>query len=166
MDTWEKRQSHISGHFKNGATMAEWKCCDAGSPDAGTRASRKRPTSSEGRPNVFAKLARNLTGLTTRHQQNLPMCNDTEDCGVGNAQEVKQEEAPLLPDLVFDNFTTGIYGEELHFASGSGTESAEEEALAEEVLGSGVPSGDDVWLGLDEGASTEWKGYSDFLDFW
>ncbi|EFQ94015.1 hypothetical protein CFE70_002552 [Pyrenophora teres f. teres 0-1] len=67
LKTWEARETHIARHFKDGSTMADWK--EYTSLSAGADSSKKRPTSSEGRPNALPKVARMHTDLPLRQQQ-------------------------------------------------------------------------------------------------
>ena len=177
ISTWDARQTHISGHFKNGATMSEWKCRDpsssssssspcplssSSSSNAVARASRKRRTSSDGDPNVIAKLARNITGLSIR-QQSLAACADDhhDECNLDSTHQQQphlktEDEASsvLPPDILFTSFTTGVYGEALDFA---GTESAAED---DDMFASYFADAEDFWLGMEGGDE------DGFVDFW
>jgi hypothetical protein len=107
LKTWDIRETHIAGHFKDGLTMADWR--DYTQPNIAIEASKKRPTSSEGRPNVFAKLARTLTSQSTHQQQpNSQFANDFEPIPISTALPVS--ETPLLPDIVFDSFMAEVCG--------------------------------------------------------
>ncbi|KAI4714653.1 hypothetical protein J4E89_000334 [Alternaria sp. Ai002NY15] len=106
LKTWDDRETHIACHFKDGLPMANWKGYTR--PDA--EASKKRPTSSEGRPNVLSKLARTLTFRSSREQHHYEseiQAADAFDTALAftHAPEL---DAPLLPELVFDDFMAGV----------------------------------------------------------
>lgn len=71
---WDKRETHISGHFKAGKTMQDWRFQPTNLPAAlppmldDTPMKPKRRNSAE-HSNMFTKLARRFSGdRTTRHQ--------------------------------------------------------------------------------------------------
>jgi hypothetical protein len=176
MNAWDARQAHIAAHFKNGKTMAEWKLFPLLDGTAPAQANRKRPTSSEGRPNVLSKLARTFTGLTTRQrddgQQHELHGVTASTCAYATEYTQPVAVAPLLPDLVFDDFTTGVYGGGFDFGvAASVTDSSEGEAvlrdLREVSSSAAAVDNDGGWFNLNDLGGVSWKEeYSDFLDFW
>jgi hypothetical protein len=112
LETWDARETHITGHFKDGLTMADWKV--HGKLNGMVEESRKRPTSSEGQPSVFAKLARTFTGKSIRQQQHaqpLGQFSESFESLPIYASEMSVPVAPLLPDLVFDSFMAEVCGD-------------------------------------------------------
>ncbi|KAI4954514.1 hypothetical protein J4E91_002227 [Alternaria rosae] len=107
LKTWDDRETHVASHFKDGLTMADWKGYTR--PDA--EASKKRPTSSEGRPNVLSKLARTLTFRSSREQHHYESQTQGADAFDTAFMSIHapEAEAPLLPELVFDDFMTGAH---------------------------------------------------------
>jgi hypothetical protein len=182
MNAWDARQAHIAAHFKNGKTMAEWKVFPLLDGTAPAQANRKRPTSSEGRPNVLSKLARTFTGLTTRQRDDGQQYGlygaSASTCGYATDECTQPVVAtPLLPDLVFDDFTTGVYGGGFDFgAAASVTDSSEGEGVLRnlrEVSSSSAAAAaaavdnNGGWFNLNDLGGVSWKEeYSDFLDFW
>ncbi|KAI4628774.1 hypothetical protein J4E83_003327 [Alternaria metachromatica] len=86
--------------------MADWK----GYTRQDAEASKKRPTSSEGRPNVLSKLARTLTFRSSREQHHYEseiQAADAFDTALAFAH-APGLDAPLLPELVFDDFMAGV----------------------------------------------------------
>ncbi|KAI4960373.1 hypothetical protein J4E86_001995 [Alternaria arbusti] len=106
LKTWDDRETHIACHFKDGLTMADWK----GTTRQDSEASKKRPTSSEGRPKVLSKLARTLTFRSSREQHHFESQSQAADAfdtalAFTHAPGL---DAPLLPELVFDDFMAGV----------------------------------------------------------
>ncbi|USP78691.1 uncharacterized protein yc1106_05965 [Curvularia clavata] len=164
---WDTRQSHIAAHFKAGLTMADWKTYPPHVKT--TQSSRKRPTSSEGRPNVFSKLARTFTSLTTR-QDDLDGSQSGLAYASGHATEYAQigstPEMPFLPELIFDSFTTGMCGDDVHFSGASVTDLSEEEAVPKDAQEPCSTETEDAWLNLDDLTGLEWNEEClGFLDF-
>jgi len=120
LKTWDDRETHVANHFKDGLTMAHWK--GNAQPNAEIEASKKRPTSSEGRPNVLSKLARTLTFRSSReqhHYESQSQATDAFDIAL-EFTPAPELDAPLLPELVFDDFMAGLgdgrnfdYGDEI-----------------------------------------------------
>ena len=113
--TWNARQVHISGHFKDGLTMEHWRSSEQ--PESSTTSSgKKRRNSAEEHPSAFAKLTRTLTGHSTRQQTQQHLSNHNND--FANAFQPLRSASPsssnppmpLLPDPVFDNLMAEICG--------------------------------------------------------
>ncbi|EUC39615.1 hypothetical protein COCMIDRAFT_111051 [Bipolaris oryzae ATCC 44560] len=167
MTAWDARQTHIAAHFKDGLTMANWKTHPR--PEQTTNTSKKRPISSEGRPNMFSKFARNFTCLNARQEE-----EDMSQSGLVPRFEYTTEYVqskvpvePLLPELTLDNFTTGVYSSEFNFGSASITDSSEE-VTASKDSDISYPVGDkDSWLNYyDLGSLFCEDEYESFLDCW
>jgi hypothetical protein len=152
LETWDVRETHIAGHFKDGLTMADWK----GYVVQVGEKSRKRPMSSEGRPGVFAKLARTFTGRSTRqeHRQEslVQFANAFES--MDTVMDAEMPFAPLLPDLVFDSFMAEVCGDAFDYnCNGSNGVRLEEQ---QDALDAGCNSAfpEDESLGADFDALT------------
>jgi hypothetical protein len=150
LKSWDARETHIAGHFKHSLTMADWDGFVR--PD---EPSKKRPTSSEGRPSVFAKLARTLTGRSMRQQQQQPQPPNynflnTFDPIPTSADAIKST-VPLLPDMLFDSFMADVCGDT------SGTTASELYPASDTRCDPGFPG--EETLGFDFDALT-----ADYLD--
>ncbi|KAJ5023962.1 hypothetical protein J3E72DRAFT_246262 [Bipolaris maydis] len=167
MTAWDARQTHIAAHFKDGLTMADWKSHPQ--PEKTTHTSKKRPMSSEGRPKMFSKLARNFAGLSARQERQDMSQSEFVSTFESTTEYVQPgvPVAPLLPDLTFDNFPTAVYSSEFNFGSASMTDSSEEETASKDS-DTLCPVGDhDLWLNYEDSGSLSCKDeYDNFLDFW
>jgi hypothetical protein len=163
LETWDVRETHIAGHFKNGLTMAEWKGCVK---EDGK--SRKRPTSREGGPGVFAKLARTVPGRSTR-QEGQPESFGQFTDNASESMDADMLGAPLLPDFVFDSFMEEVCGDTLDYnCNGSKGVSIEEQ---HDALDAGCNSAfpEDESLGIDFDALAEAflnEGIADLTGLW
>jgi hypothetical protein len=118
--------------------------------------SRKRPTSRQGGPGVFAKLARTFTGRSTRQQQLSPTLDQFANACDSTSTEMDPEMpvAPLIPDLVFDSFMAEVCGDTFDYnCNGSNGVSLEEQHDALDAGCSSVFSGKES-LGVDLDALT------------
>jgi hypothetical protein len=153
LETWDVRETHIAGHFKDGVTMADWKGYIKSENE---EKSRKRPTSRQGGPGVFAKLARTFTGRSTRQQQLSPTLDQFANACDSTSTEMDPEMpvAPLIPDLVFDSFMAEVCGDTFDYnCNGSNGVSLEEQHDALDAGCSSVFSGKES-LGVDLDALT------------
>lgn len=151
LKTWDDRETHVASHFKDGLTMADWKGYTR--PDA--EASKKRPISSEGRPNVLSKLARTLTFRSSREQHHYESQTQGADAFDAAFMSIHapEAEAPLLPELVFDDFMTGV-GDGYYDFNNAILSGAYEQGLAsDERHDSAFPDGDQA--GFDFGSLAE-----------
>jgi hypothetical protein len=108
LKTWEDRETHIAGHFKDGLTMTNWKGYTR--EDSGVEARKKRPTSSEGRPNMLSKIARTLTGRPVHQQHHCESHGQNTDnlAATPISMDTTGRNLCLLPELIFDNFMLGV----------------------------------------------------------
>ena len=118
LKTWEARETHIAKHFKDGSTMADWK--EHTQLDEGTDPSKKRPTSSEGRPNTSPKVARMHTDLPVRqqyqHELNSMIRDDlNSSLAVMNTHTMI---APSVPSATSNCFIPHVWGNDCADTSG------------------------------------------------
>jgi hypothetical protein len=144
LKTWDDRETHVAGHFKDGLTMAEWEGYTPS--EIPVEASKKRPTSSEGRPNVFSKLARTLTGRSTHRQY----CDESHNQfaqtfdAAQTFVQAPELDAPLLPELIFDDFMPG--DSYFHYNDSSLAGAYEHDFPSAERYDSVLPDGNDTSL--------------------
>jgi hypothetical protein len=153
LKTWDDRETHIAGHFKNGLTMTDWKGYLRQGVDA--EASRKRPVSSEGRPNMLSKLARTLTGRSVRQQHHCKSHSQIADTfdATPISTSTSDPDLHLLPELIFDDFMLGA-GDGYFDYNDTTFASAYDQGLGSaERHDSAFPDGDNT--GFDFGNLTE-----------
>jgi hypothetical protein len=146
---WGDREMHLAGHFKDGLTMADWKGYKRQNVEA--EASKKRPASSEGRPNVLAKLARTLTGRSV-HQQHY---NESHSQAADILDTTPMpaytscSDFPLLPELVFDDFMPGVGDGHLDFDDTTFLSACERNLGSAECHDSAFPDGNSTVFEFD-----------------
>jgi len=147
LKTWDDRETHIASHFKDGLIMADWK----GNTRQDAEASKKRPTSSEGRPNVLSKLARTLTFRSSREQHHYESQSQGADAFDDALTFIRAPEldAPLLPELVFDDFMAGVGDVNFDYGDAILTSAYEHDFASAERHGSAFP--DEGITGFDFG---------------
>ncbi|KAG9190832.1 hypothetical protein G6011_08920 [Alternaria panax] len=141
LKTWQDRQTHIAGHFKDGLTMTDWKGYMR--QDTEAEASKKRPTSSEGRPNMLSKLARTLTGRSVHQQLHCMSRNQIADV-FDTTQPFTGTRCPdlrLLPELIFDDFMLGGDDGYLDYSDMTLTSAYEQDSVSAERHDSAFPDG-------------------------
>ncbi|RMZ66444.1 monocarboxylate transporter 4 [Pyrenophora seminiperda CCB06] len=118
--TWNARETHIARHFKDGLTMADWK--EHAGLGGGIDTGKKRPTSSEGRPNTSPKVARMRTSLPVRqqhqHELDIMMANGLDSSPV--VIDTHAIVAPSTPDAAFDCFIPQVWDQKYADTSGMG----------------------------------------------
>lgn len=111
LKTWDIRQTHIAGHFKDGLTMADWR--EHSQPTSAIESTKKRRNSNAEFSNMLSKLARTLTGQPSRqlnhvNRSNSQFANAWESLPTSAGPSVPA--TPLLPDMVFDSFMAEVCG--------------------------------------------------------
>ena len=111
LKTWDERETHIAGHFKDGMTMVDWRESRKAEPT--TDATKRRRSSNGDYSDMFTKITRTLTGRSTRQQEQQPSSNvrfaNTWD-SLPTSTGPSAPTVPLLPDMVFDTFMAEVYG--------------------------------------------------------
>ncbi|KAJ4361950.1 hypothetical protein N0V83_010891 [Neocucurbitaria cava] len=111
LKTWDIRETHIAGHFKNGLTMADWG--EYINPMPTVETTKRRRSSSEEFSSMFTKLARTFTGRSS-HQLEQPSPSTYQFANawqpLPTATRPMLPNTPLLPDMVFDSFMAEVSG--------------------------------------------------------
>ncbi|KAF1833451.1 hypothetical protein BDW02DRAFT_631203 [Decorospora gaudefroyi] len=156
LTTWDKRETHIAGHFKDGLTMLDWRI-DTQEQDLVQGSQNPRPSSSQGPSNVFTKLARSLTARsTTRPQQqhidsqfanawdSIPLPPDNPTTSDDNISP--------LPDMGFDSFMADVCGNPFEYSEPNASH-LNEQGCYDQLVPSFTTDGD-VDMGVEFGALT------------
>lgn len=161
LKTWDIRETHIAGHFKDGLTIADWQGYN--DPVSAIEASKKRRNSDVERSDVFTKLARTLTtGPSPRQrqqQQELPFMSAFDS----NPMSGPSVSVPLLPDMVFDSFMAEMCGNPLDGDGPIATSSSIQYPVLSDRCDSAFPEDGDMDLELDAFLNHD---SSDFQAFW
>ncbi|CAO2653227.1 Nn.00g026380.m01.CDS01 [Neocucurbitaria sp. VM-36] len=112
LKTWDIRETHIAGHFKDGLTMGDWGKYNRPKPTVET--TKKRRNSNDDYSSMFTKLARTFTGQPTDQpgqmfpstDQSANACDSLPTSSMGQSLPA----TPLLPDMVFDAFMAEVCG--------------------------------------------------------
>ena len=109
--TWDIRETHIAGHFKDGKTMADWN--EPKRSDSPVEISKRRRDSSDGSPNISTKLARTLSSESNRgieHQSQLNNHFINTFVPFQTSAGPSLSTTTLLPDPVFESLMAEMSG--------------------------------------------------------
>ncbi|KAI1533793.1 Homeodomain-containing transcription factor [Pyrenophora tritici-repentis] len=147
LKTWEARERHIAKHFKDGSTMTDWK--EHTNLVAGADPSKKRPTSSEGRPNALPKIARMHTDLPVRQQHQHESDRMIVD-GLDSSFEIADTDTMLSRsplDGTFGSFIPLVWDRD--YVDTSGKDLCDRDNALDSGCESGLPGIDNGEFGLE-----------------
>lgn len=123
LGTWDKRETHIAGHFKDGRTMAEWRDPEQGQ----AQMAQTEPVRQEQdvHSTMLSRLQRRFT-----HQQHTPFASqppsdfsNTFEAIPSSSRCVSIAPAPVLPeiaDMGFGGYMPGFMGGGFDVSGASG----------------------------------------------
>ncbi|KAF1842988.1 uncharacterized protein K460DRAFT_367905 [Cucurbitaria berberidis CBS 394.84] len=165
LKTWDIRETHVAGHFKDGMTMTDWKESKRLEPTI--ESSKKRRNSNAEYSNMFTKIARTLTRRSTQHQHEhkSPLTTQFADAwdSITTSTDLCAAESTLLPDTIFDTFMAEVCGNGVDSCDLTATSSGEQVPASNDRYDSAFHDEED--MGLDFNTLTDAFLNGSFTEF-